>query len=63
MSKRIAVLQNKMNFLRQKPHVYELIAAHGGVGNLTDLETLNNEDLGRLQRYVDYYYGIVTFPA
>lgn len=63
MSKRLTALQNKVDFLRQKPLVFEIIANHSGVGDLTDLNTLKGKDLRRLQRYVDYYYEILTFPA
>ena len=63
MPKRITVLQNKMDFLRQKPQVFKVIATHSGVRNLSDLKTLPPQAFNRLQRYVDYYYGIVTFPA
>lgn len=58
----LAMLQERMNFLRQKPHVFEIIANHSGVQNLTNLESLGPNALSRLRRYVDYYYNIVTFP-
>ena len=63
MSPQITTLQSKMDFLRQKPHVFDVITAHSGVNDMTDIETLNPKALRRLQRYVDYYYGIITFSA
>lgn len=60
MSQRITAIQEKMDFLRQKPHVFDIIVTHGGVKNLTNITSLDGTALNRLQRYVDYYYGIVT---
>ena len=63
MLNRIAVLHSKMDYLRQKPHVFEVITTHSGVRNLQDIESLSPKALNRLQQYVDYYYNIITSPS
>lgn len=63
MPERHTVLQDKINFLKKKPLAFEVIASHSGIRNLTNLDTLSTRDLSRLQRSVDYYYSIITFPA
>ncbi len=60
MSGNLNNLQEKMDFLRQKPHVFEIITTHGGAKNMTDLKSLSGPALNRLQHYVNYYYDIVT---
>ena len=60
MSNTSTSLQEKLDFLRKKPHVFAIIANHGGVTNLTNLESASSAALNRLQRYVNYYYDIVT---
>jgi len=62
MSRNIQALQEKVNFLRQTPHVYDIVSAHCGVRDLTNLKGISPSALQRVQRYVDYYYGIFAYP-
>ncbi|MBF0164083.1 MAG: hypothetical protein HQL97_08015 [Magnetococcales bacterium] len=62
MSREIQALQDKVNFLRQTPHVYDIVTTHCGVKDLTNLKGINPSSLQRVQRYVDYYYGIFAYP-
>ncbi|MEO5335193.1 MAG: hypothetical protein H7839_24540 [Magnetococcus sp. YQC-5] len=62
MSRNINALQEKMDFLRRTPHVYDIVSAHCGVKDLTNLQQISPSALQRVQRYVDYYYGILAYP-
>lgn len=61
MSREILALQEKVNFLRQNTHVFDIVSAHCGVNDLTNLRGITPAALQRVQRYVDYYYGIFAY--
>ncbi|MBF0127630.1 MAG: hypothetical protein HQM02_10525 [Magnetococcales bacterium] len=62
MSRNILSLQEKVNFLRRTPQVYDIVSTHCGVKDLTDLNGISQRAYQRVQRYVDYYYGIFAYP-
>ncbi|MBF0139847.1 MAG: hypothetical protein HQL77_04600 [Magnetococcales bacterium] len=62
MSLELHEIQEKIDFLKKNPNVFAIVRSHSGVRDLTDLRALNASALNRLKRYVDYYYGILTFP-
>ncbi|MBF0174700.1 MAG: hypothetical protein HQL83_14870 [Magnetococcales bacterium] len=62
MSLELHEIQEKIDFLKKNPNVFAIVRNHSGVRDLTDLRALNTNALNRLKRYVDYYYGILTFP-
>lgn len=61
MSLELHEIQEKIDFLKKNPNVFAIVRNHSGVRDLTDLRALNASALNRLKRYVDYYYGILTF--
>ncbi|HAT51077.1 MAG: hypothetical protein HQL07_18755 [Nitrospirae bacterium] len=63
MSLELNEIQEKIDYLKQNPNVFAIVRSHSGVRDLTDLQTLSSSALNRLKRYVDYYYGILTFPS
>ncbi len=62
MSRNIHSLQEKVDFLRKTPPVYEIVSTHCGIKDLNNLQNIDNSALQRVQRYVDYYYGIFANP-
>lgn len=62
MSLELNDIQEKIDYLKQNPNVFAIVRSHSGVRDLTDLQALSSSALSRLKRYVDYYYGILTFP-
>ncbi|MBF0296219.1 MAG: hypothetical protein HQL96_13600 [Magnetococcales bacterium] len=62
MTRNIPALQEKVNFLRRTPHVFDIVSTHCGVKDLSNLHDINQNALQRVQRYVDYYYGIFAYP-
>ncbi|MBF0358416.1 MAG: hypothetical protein HQL70_07385 [Magnetococcales bacterium] len=63
MSNEMVTLQEKMDLLRKNPNVFDIIKRHSGVKDLTNLKSLESQNLSRLKRYVEYYHGIVTCTA
>lgn len=62
MSRNMHTLQEKVNFLREIPQVFDIVSAHCGVNDLSNLNGISANAFERVKRYVDYYYGIIANP-